>query len=142
VDPICRAVAAVHSGWRGTLSGILPQTITEMQRAFASKPADLLVAVGPGIRNCCFEVETDVTEPFLKEYDCADMIRPIQDRPGKYLLDLCGILDMQMDAVGILPDKRFDSCACTVCNPDLFFSYRAQGKASGRMMAVIGWNKG
>ena len=40
-DPANNAVAAVHSGWRGTLSGVLLQTIKEMQRAYDSDPAQL-----------------------------------------------------------------------------------------------------
>ncbi len=138
-DPVNHAIAAVHSGWRGTLSGILPGTISEMKRAFGSCAEDLLVAVGPGIRSCCFEVGDDVIEPFEREYRCTHLVKPREDRPGKYLLDLCGVLDIQMDTAGIPPGNRYDSCACTVCRPDLFFSYRAQGTLSGRMMAVIGW---
>jgi polyphenol oxidase len=138
-DPATCAIAAVHSGWRGTLSGVLPQTIATMQQTFGSNSADLLVAVGPGIRQCCFEVGRDVTALFEKEYQCAHLITPLKNRPGKYLFDLCGVLDIQLDAAGVLPENRYDSGACTVCNPDLFYSYRAQGDASGRMMAVIGW---
>jgi polyphenol oxidase len=141
-DPVTHAIGAVHSGWRGTLAGILPQTVSAMQQAFGCSPSDLLVAVGPGIRSCCFEVEIDVAGAFLEKYGRDDLVKPRQNLLGKYLLDLCGILDIQMEAAGIPAANRFDACACTVCNPELFFSHRAQGAASGRMMAVIGRKDG
>jgi polyphenol oxidase len=137
-DPASRVVAAVHSGWRGTLTRILLQTILEMQKSFGSRPSDLLVAVGPGIRRCCFEVGSEVVELFEKEYPGARMATPVTAKPGKYFLDLCEALDIQLDRAGVWPENRYDLGECTRCNTDRFFSYRAEGPASGRMMAVIG----
>jgi hypothetical protein len=137
-DPVGKAVAAVHSGWRGTLSGVLLRTIREMQQAFRSNPATLLVAIGPGIRACCFEVGSEVAGLFEKEYPGARLAQPANARPGKYLLDLASALDMQLDLAGVLPGNRYDLGACTCCNTREFFSYRAEGPAAGRMMAVIG----
>jgi YfiH family protein len=137
-DPSNNAVAAVHSGWRGTLSRVLLHAIRKMQHAFNSNPAELLVAVGPGIRACCFEIGSEVTELFDREYPGCKLAKPIEARPGKYLLDLCGALDIQLNLAGVRPENRFDLGACTCCNTSEFFSYRAEGPASGRMMAVIG----
>jgi polyphenol oxidase len=105
VDPVKNAVAAVHSGWRGTLSGILLCTIREMQRAFGSDPARLLTAIGPGIRACCYEVGGDVAELF-KEYPECCSATPASVRPDKYLLDLGKVLDVQMNRAGICPENR------------------------------------
>ncbi len=133
-DPANNAVGAVHSGWRGTLLRVLPQTIEVMKKAFNSNPADLRIAVGPGIRACCFEVGHEVAELFNNEYPgCSEAT----DRPGKSMLDLVKVLHTQMDHAGVLPAHRYDLGACTRCNPDEFFSYRAEGPATGRMMAVI-----
>ncbi len=139
VDPVRRVIAAVHSGWRGSLSGILPQTIREMERAFGSDPSTLLVAIGPGIRACCFEVGREVAELFEGSYPgCCSST----GSPGKYHLDLGQILDTQMNLAGVRPEHRHDMAACTRCNPDEFFSYRREGPAAGRMMAVIGFSPG
>ena len=137
-DPVNRAVAAVHSGWRGTLSRILLKTIEAMQKSLGSSPADLLVAVGPGIRECCYEVGSEVERLFEKEYPTAHVAAPVVSQPGKYHLDLCKVLDIQLDLAGVHPENRHDLGACTRCSPESFFSYRAEGPASGRMMAVIG----
>jgi polyphenol oxidase len=136
-DPATDAIAAVHSGWRGTLSGVLPETIKELQRAFGSKPANLLIAIGPGIRSCCFEVGHEVAELFDKTFPECSLAEPINARPGKFLLDLYGALQIQLNRAGVSPKNRFDLGVCTCCNTSEFFSYRAEGLASGRMMAVI-----
>jgi YfiH family protein len=137
-DPVKRAVAAVHSGWRGTLERVLLQTILEMERAFDSRPSDLIVAVGPGIRACCFEVGPEVADLFDKDYALCKLVHPAEGRPGKYFLDLSKALEVQMDLAGIQARNRYDLGACTRCGAAEFFSYRAEGSAAGRMMAVIG----
>jgi YfiH family protein len=137
-DPVANAVAAVHSGWRGTLSQILLQTIREMEKAFNCDPSTLLVAVGPGIRACCFEVGSEVADLFDGQYPGCCSPSSAIDNSRKYLLDLGKALDVQMNLAGIQPEHRYDLGACTRCNPNEFFSYRAEGQAAGRMMAVIG----
>ncbi len=137
-DPANNAVAAVHSGWRGTLSEVLLQTIRKMRHAFDSDPNKLLIAVGPGIRACCFEVGPEVAELFGRKYPDHRLAKPIEARPGKYLLDLCGSLEIQLNLAGVRPENCFDLGACTCCNRNEFFSYRAEGPISGRMMAIIG----
>lgn len=137
-DPAQHVVAAVHSGWRGTLSRILFHTICKMRQSFGSSPSDLLVAVGPGIRECCFEVGHEVVELFEKEYSGSVLAAPVADQPGKFLLDLGKALEIQLDVAEVPPANRHDLGLCTRCNPGMFFSHRAEGLASGRMMAVIG----
>lgn len=138
VDPVHAAVAAVHSGWRGTLSGILPHAIREMQSTFDSHPGELQVAVGPGIRSCCFEVGAEVVSKFDEEFPGAHLNMPMEPRLGKFHLDLIQALAIQLDHAGVPRENCHDLGACTCCNTKEFFSYRAEGAASGRMMAVIG----
>jgi hypothetical protein len=136
-DPATRAIAAVHAGWRGTLARVLREAVREMQRTFGADPSNLLVAVGPGIRACCCEVGPEVAELFEKEFPGCRLSRPAA-APGKYLLDLGGALERDLDDSGVAPQHRHDLGLCTRCNPQEFFSYRAEGERSGRMMAVIG----
>ena len=51
-DPVHRAIAAVHSGWRGTSLGIAPQAVAKMTALYGSDPGDILAAIGPGIGPC------------------------------------------------------------------------------------------
>jgi hypothetical protein len=140
-DPVTKAVAAVHSGWRGTLSGILLCTIREMRRAFGSDPAHLLAAIGPGIRACCYEVGSDVAGLFRTDYPGTCWESPGEGHRGKYFLDLPKVLDAQMNLAGMQPENRFDLSLCTCCHTSEFFSHRAEGAAAGRMMSVIGFGK-
>ena len=107
-DPVKNVVAAVHSGWRGTLSRILPCAIREMQRAFGSDPSQLLTAIGPGIRACCYEVGSDVANFFRNEFPGCCSANLNEERPQKYFLDLGKVLETQMNRAGIRPENRYD----------------------------------
>src|SRR5690606_22578476 len=50
------AVAAVHAGWRGTAARAAVAAVEALGREFGSRPADLVVAIGPCIGACCYEV--------------------------------------------------------------------------------------
>jgi YfiH family protein len=137
-DPVTKVVAAIHSGWRGIVSHILPKAVQEIQRSLSVDPAHLLAAVGPGIRSCCFEVGPEVAARFDREFPRGRLTRPAETSPGKYYLDLVGALEFDFVAAGIKPEKCHDSGLCTCCNISEFFSHRAEKDRAGRMMAVIG----
>jgi len=158
VDPKKRVVAAVHAGWRGTLQRIVVKAIGKMQMKFKSKPADLLAAIGPAIGGCCYEVGTEVATQFqsqfvealdwFDEFRTGDEPNPIQwlnmmppghqPPPKNVLLDLRKANRAQLLGAGLLAPNIFVSDLCTACRPDLLFSYRKEGAASGRLMSVIG----
>ncbi len=130
-------IAAIHSGWKGTLSRLTFKTVEAMRGAFGCNSPDLLVAIGPGIRSCCFEVGAEVADLFREQYPGIPLATERAHRPGKYMLDLQTALYLQFEEAGIPAGNVFDLGACTRCRSDEFFSYRAEGQRSGRMMAVI-----
>lgn len=138
-DPGSGVIAAVHSGWRGTLQEIAFHTVRLMQSAFGSDPAGFRVALGPCIRSCCYEVGKEVYDPFLRKHGGLLKSAP---KHGKYFLDLPGIIGEQLREAGVSPDQIYDLGLCTCCKTDTFFSYRAEGENSGRLMAVIGYEAG
>ena len=131
------AIAAVHAGWRGAQARILSRTVAGMQRSLGADPAELLVAIGPGIRSCCFEVGDEVATAFDAEFPGARLCSPILGKPGKYILDLPQSLNLQLTESGVRQEAISDLGLCTRCNPAEFFSCRAEGARSGRMMGVI-----
>jgi YfiH family protein len=157
VDPQKRAIAAIHAGWRGTLVRIAAKTIGKMQMHFATNPRDLLAAIGPSIGPCCYEVGTEVATQFLSQFPDApdyfdefrtgDEPNPIQwlnmmppghqPPPKGVLLDLRKANRSQLLIAGLRPQNIHTIDLCTACRPDLLFSYRKQGPASGRLMSVI-----
>ena len=62
--PERRVVAAVHAGWRGALARIIEKAVGDMRRAFGSDPEELIAALGPSIRACCYEVGEEVVGAF------------------------------------------------------------------------------
>jgi polyphenol oxidase len=140
-DPESGVVAAVHSGWRGTASRILFGTLQEVFQRFKCHPARLLVAIGPGIRTCCMQVGPEVALALENAFQGDGIVIPQLGVQEKFLADLPRALAIQCWDAGIPPSRVFDLGACTRCRPDEFFSYRAEGKDGGRMMAVIGCPK-
>ncbi|MCL5005402.1 MAG: peptidoglycan editing factor PgeF [Acidobacteria bacterium] len=165
VDSENRCVAAVHAGWRGALSRIIEKTAGEMRRVFHSKPENLIAAIGPSIRACCYEVGEEVVEAFYGRFarpekffrndlsessdsGAANRRLPLffsQAPPGHQLkehsgarLDLVAVACSQLELAGVPPAQIHIADYCTACRNDLFYSYRKEGSLAGRMMAVVG----
>jgi YfiH family protein len=67
-DPKRRAIAAIHSGWRGTVRRIAAKALGRMQMEFGTKPEDVIAALGPGIGQSCYEVGTEVAAEFHAQF--------------------------------------------------------------------------
>jgi len=136
VDPVHRRVAAVHAGWRGTALRVAQEAIRALVREGAS-PSELVVALGPGIGACCYEVGPDVEAAFGPEG-----ARFFVPGPGKRKhLDVVAANRAQLEEAGI-PTASIDSLdLCTRCRADLFFSYRRDGATAGRMISVLGFSR-
>lgn len=134
-----RALAAVHAGWRGTVAGVVTAAIDALHRLAGVHPADLAAAIGPAARRCCYEVGPEVV-------DALEQVDPGPERddkegwraqgPRKEHVDLPVMVRRQLRAAGLRAENIHASGFCTLCRPDLFFSYRRDGKVSGRMVAV------
>jgi YfiH family protein len=134
-----RAVAAFHAGWRGTLKGIVERGVESMRREFGSRPEDMIAAIGPGIGRCCFAVGAEVRGLFGAKYSYAEELFHTSE---KLSLNLAEANRRQLLEAGLPAEAIFNSGECTSCNTGRFFSYRAEGGKTGRMMAVIGINPG
>ncbi|MBL8741429.1 MAG: peptidoglycan editing factor PgeF [Myxococcales bacterium] len=128
------AVCAVHSGWRGTVSNAAASGIRAL-RDLVGGAGDLVVAIGPLIEACCFEVGDDVAAELAA---CSKEGEAAVDRTrAKPHVDLRRILDAQLAEAGVAPDAIEHVRGCTVCDRERFFSFRRDGKASGRLLAAI-----
>ena len=67
VAPRQRVVAALHAGWRGTAKDICGRAIRVLKTDWGVSPADLLVALGPSIGGCCYEVGRDIGENLCRQ---------------------------------------------------------------------------
>lgn len=125
--------AAIHSGWRGTVAGILREGVAVFTR-LGGRPEDLVWALGPAILACHFEVGPEVVEAARKDPAWReDMALPGPN--GRPHLDLHGLLRAQALAAGLDPGKDGSVAVCTYCSPELLYSYR-RGEKRGRQW---GW---
>jgi YfiH family protein len=70
-DPRHRVIAAIHTGWRGTLKRIAAKTVGRMRMDFGTRPGDIVAALGPGIGRCCYEVGPEVVQAFAGQFAAA-----------------------------------------------------------------------
>lgn len=128
-------VGAVHAGWRGTAQGILKKTIRVMQDSYQSEPGDILMAIGPAIRWCCYQVGGDVLEAVSKETGKGEYHL---ERDGALCLDLPSANRHQAISVKIPEENMWLSDECTYCYPEKFYSYRYSKGPTGRQGGFIG----
>lgn len=134
VDPASGAVAAVHAGWRGVVEHAADSAIDTLSREVGAKPSELRVATFPHIRACCFEVGDDVAKTIADASSAANVIDTHYDKPHVNLLP---VLRAQLAARGVLAAHVQDIGGCTHCEPGRHFSFRRDGKRSGRHLATI-----
>ncbi|HHW14761.1 MAG TPA: peptidoglycan editing factor PgeF, partial [Firmicutes bacterium] len=137
-----KAVAAIHSGWRGTVLRIAGRAVRRMGEEFGTAPEDVLAAIGPGIGPCCYEVDRPVLERLAEAFPRqAEGFLSALDGDRAHL-DLRAAVLADLKESGV-PDENVTVVdACTSCQPERFFSYRRQGGSTGRMAAVIGLQEG
>jgi YfiH family protein len=136
LDPVKRAAAALHAGWKGTAGEIGKKGVEALCSLFSSSPGDILAAVGPGIGPCCYEVDTPVMEAFRKSGAGGEPFAR-ETGKGKWALDLAAANRHQLLEAG-LPDENIETTHyCVSCEHDLFFSYRRDGGDTGRQMGFI-----
>jgi hypothetical protein len=132
-----KVVAAAHAGWRGVIARVVPNAMAAMQKLRRGlEPADLIVAIGPGIGPDAFEVGPEVLVEFERNFSPAP-IRRYEDGSGKGTVDLTAALQQQLVFLGI-PANQIDlTDRCTVRDRDEFFSHRRDQGVTGRMAALI-----
>src|SRR5207247_2132614 len=107
------------------------ETLTKLGADFAR----LVVAIGPSAGPCCYEVGPDVVEFARAAGLPAACIMPTRD--GHARLDLWEANRADLVAAGVVPQHIHVAELCTICRPDLFYSYRRDGAGAGRMLGVI-----
>ena len=131
------AIAAVHAGWRGTVSKVVTLTLLAMEKAFATKPIDVKVGIGPSISPEVYEVGADVIDAVNYAFatDASNLLSK-SEMPGKAKFNLWEANRLQLLKMGV-PEENIEVAGiCTYSNKDKFFSARAS-KESGRFAAGI-----
>ncbi len=136
-------VGAVHAGWKGSGAGIVAVAVEKMVTLGAVRET-VVVAIGPHIGTCCYEVGLDLVESitamagaeFANRY-CTPRGKGT-DGSDKFTADLTGMNLHWLGVAGVTLDRVDIAADCTMCHPDLYHSHRATAGKRGAMGAAIG----
>ncbi len=129
-DPEYPMAAIVHAGWRGTVKKIAAKAAEKMV-SMGARRKRMVALMGPSVRPCCYEVGDEVTEAFRREGFTDEIFRTVGDAVH---LDLARANRELLLASGV--HLIYDTGLCTLCNPDLFASYR-RGDRSVRQISFV-----
>ena len=106
LDKVMPAIGLIHAGRRGSLGEILPKTMETMREAFDTEAKNCIIAMGPSIGPCCYE------------------------------LDLIQLNELQAIEAGVKKENIVSAGLCTSCNETLFHSWRRDGEETGRLYSI------
>lgn len=125
-------VVAIHAGWRGLCDGIIEKSLTTVCHELNISTENVLVWLGPCIGKTAFQVGEEVRQEFIKHDEQARYaFSAYQDR---YLADLHQLARLRLSAFNVAEITASEHC--TFSEPELFYSYRRDGK-TGRMATLI-----
>jgi YfiH family protein len=139
VHPGSEMLMALHAGWRGVVSRIIPKGLQIFQESGA-KSEQLYALIGPHIQQTSFEVDLDVKNQLLTSAglhkDSGEQIVLPSANKEKFLVDLNAIVKMQLAEFSLSPDQVFDLHLNTFSDKK-FHSFRRDKESSGRQLSFV-----
>ena len=158
-DPVRGATAACHAGWRGVAGGILAEAVTGLVAA-GSAAADLLVALGPAVSGANYQVQHSVSRqvaasitPLLQADNGESIQEPslsqeleilgaghaiaLDPEPDRDRLDIRQAARIQLELLGIKPERIASCPLCTVAELELFHSWRRDGVKAVQWSGIV-----
>lgn len=139
-DPVQRVVAAIHSGWKGTVLKIAQKTIGLMKCDFGCLPENLRAIIGPAIGPNSFQVGPEVVDKFRNTGFPMTQIWSFRGEgdgspmSGGHHIDLYTANRWILEESGVRDIQVFDIDTFTDTS---FFSARREGTACGRNINAI-----
>ncbi|CAN5787928.1 peptidoglycan editing factor PgeF [soil metagenome] len=139
VDPVRRAIGAIHSGWRGTVADVGGEAVASMRTEFGSEPVDILAFLGPAIGPGENEVGDEVIEAWLAQADnLGKVAHDAVLKPGhKHHFDVPTANRLLLMRAGLSVEHIESSDICTKTQKNSWFSHRGHGPNAGREGALI-----
>lgn len=141
-DPVRQAIAAVHSGWKGTVKEISARTLEAMRSGFGTAPEDVLAVVGPSIGPGSFQVGEEVVAAF-REAGFPEAVLSFRGprvpgtMQGGWHIDLWSAVRWTLERCGVRAERIFTSGVDTYGPEARFFSARREGISCGRIINSI-----
>lgn len=138
--PDVEGVAAVHAGWKGTLGGIIDNTLNILEE-YGAKAENLMVAFGPSISKKQYEVDDKLAETFISA-GFADNISYPKGKEGKPHIDLQGVNIERLMRRGVKKQNIIFHAGCTYDSKNeegkpIYHSHRRSGGSPARMLTSI-----
>ncbi len=131
-------VAAAHAGWRGTVGGIIANTLDAMC-ALGARPEHIAAAIGPAIAQRNYEVDAAMRDQFSSADDAHFVSAPLRDGEARWLFDLPGAIAARLERCGV-PDVEVIA-QDTFSQSARYHSYRRKMSAGadeyGRQISMI-----
>jgi hypothetical protein len=146
-DPVHRVVAAVHSGWRGTVQWIVAKTLRLLEKQFGTSTRDVQAMIGPCICNDCFQVGPEVVQAFREalfpEFIFSYREPGSVDEPMKegHHIDLVEANAWLLTSHGVLPENITRSGVCTYKDERFPSARREKNVKCERIINAIRLNK-
>jgi YfiH family protein len=122
-EPVARALAVAHVGWRGTVRGAAQAAVAALVK-LGARGERMQAAIAPSIGPCCYEIDEPVVAEFRRAYG------PLWERwvkavrPGHWMLDLWRANEELLARAGV-PSPQIDNARlCTACHTDDLYSHR------------------
>ncbi|MHB0938725.1 MAG: peptidoglycan editing factor PgeF [Armatimonadota bacterium] len=131
-DPVRRALALVHAGWRGALGRIASAAARELAQA-GSRPQDLYVGISPTLCPACLEVSAEIGDEVAAELGDA----AVDFTHEKPRLRIHAMLAADLASVGVFRITAHPDC--TRCRNEKYFSHRGQNGRAGRLALAAWW---
>lgn len=141
-DPVERVVAAVHSGWKGTVRRISQKTISVMASTFGCKSANLRAVIGPCIAAESFQVGEEVVKIFKEQGFPLNDIWFFNKGAGEspmyhgHHIDIVKANRWILEEAGVLPEN-IQASGIDTYTDESFFSARREGISCGRILNVV-----
>lgn len=130
-DPVQKVIAAIHSGWRGSVQNIIEKTLLVMENDYSTSPRDVHAVISPSLGPCCAEF-IHYKEEFPEDFQ-RYMVK-------ENYFDFWKISEQQLADAGVLSSNINCAEVCTSCDTD-YFSYRRACRlgngVTGRNCSII-----
>lgn len=138
------AFGVLHSGWKGT--GIVAEAVRLLCEKFGADVANIFVALGPHIHDCCYIVDEERAAYFVKNFgtECVTKIceedvaatrndiKTVNEnnRRVKYRLSLEASNSLLLKKIGV-PESHVTVASDCTCCCDVFGSFRREACGQG-----------
>lgn len=134
-DPVQKAIALAHAGWRGTVRGVGKATVNAMRDAYGSQAKDIQVVIGPSISIEKFQVGEEVVDAFAAYFGTTEGLMRRDPADGTAYMDLWEANRRDLVDAGV--ENIEIAGICTASNTHDFFSHRQEKGKTGRFGVVI-----